>query len=411
MSKSGQTFVIVGAGLAGAKAAEGLRAHGFEGRIVLVGAEDVRPYERPPLSKEYLRGESEREKLFVHDESRYRREEIEMRLGGAATALDLAARELELADGKRLGFDRLLLATGAEPRRLAVPGAELDGVCYLRSLESCEAIRERLARGGRVVVIGAGWIGTEAAASARQLGLEVVVIDPASTPLERVLGSRLGALYGEVHREHGVELMMGTGVEAFEGGSSLERVRTSDGGTVECDFAIVGVGVEPRSELARSAGLAVEDGVLVDATLQTSHPAVFAAGDVAGQRHPIFGQLRVEHWATALHQGTAAARNMLGRAEPYERVPYFFSDQYELGMEYAGFAKEAERMVIRGDPASRELIAFWLGDDRVLAGMNLNVWDVSETIQRLVAERTRVDAATLADPDVALQSLLAEPSS
>ncbi|HET9184889.1 MAG TPA: FAD-dependent oxidoreductase [Solirubrobacterales bacterium] len=400
------TFIIAGGGLAGAKAAETLREEGFEGRVLLVGEESERPYERPPLSKEYLRGESGREELYVHAASLYEEQGIELRLGEAATSLEADARELELSGGERIAFDRLLLATGAEPRKLPVPGADLDGVHYLRSVESSDAIRERLEKGGRVVVIGGGWIGSEAAASARQHGLEVTLIEPAGALLERVLGSELGAVYGQVHEEHGVELALGTGVEALEGTGKVERVRTSDGRSFDCDFAIVGIGVEPRTELAAAAGLDVDNGVLVDANLQASAPGVFAAGDIARHRHPTFGPLRVEHWANALNQGPAAARNMLGRDEPYDRVPYFFSDQYDVGMEYCGYATSWDRVVFRGDPASREFIAFWLREGRLLAAMNVNVWDVNETLQSIVAGRPAIDAAALEDPEVALESLL-----
>jgi 3-phenylpropionate/trans-cinnamate dioxygenase ferredoxin reductase component len=280
MSEREQTFVVVGASLAGAKAVETLREEGFGGRIVLVGSEPHRPYERPPLSKDYLRGETEREKLFVHAESFYREHEIELRLDDGAVALDPRQREVELQSGARLRFDRLLLATGAEPRRLRIPGADLDGVHYLRSVESSDAIRERLRKGSRVVVIGAGWIGSEAAASARQEGLEVIVVEPGAVPLGRVLGPEVGAVYRDVHADHGVELMLGVGVEAFEGGSAVERVRTSDGSAIDCDFVIAGIGVEPRTELALGAGLEVDNGIVVDANLQTSVPGVFAAGDV-----------------------------------------------------------------------------------------------------------------------------------
>ena len=247
---SEQTFVIVGASLAGAKAAETLREEGFDGRLVLVGAEGERPYERPPLSKEYLRGEAGREKVYVHDADFYADHDIELRLGRTAVGLDASAGEVALDDGERLRYDRLLLATGAEPRRLAIPGAELDGVLYLRSVEDSDALRERLDRGGRVVVVGAGWIGAEVAASARQRGLEVTVVEPASLPLERVLGTELGEIYRDIHADHGVRMLLGTGVEAFEGAGSVERVRTSDGRTIDCDFVVVGIGVQPRTELA-----------------------------------------------------------------------------------------------------------------------------------------------------------------
>ena len=402
------TFVIVGASLAGAKAAETLRAEGFGGRLVLVGAEDERPYERPPLSKDYLRGEADRETTFVHPEGFYAEHDIELRLGRKAVSLNTAGAELALDDGERLRYDRLLLTMGSEPRRLSIPGAELDGVMYLRSVADCDALRGRLDRGGAVVVIGAGWIGAEVAASARQRGLEVTVIEPLEVPLERVLGREVGAVYRDVHLDHGVQMLLGTGVEAFEGAGAVERVRLSDGRALECDFVVVGVGVQPRTGLAAEAGLTVDNGILVDEHLRTSAPGVFAAGDVANARHPFYGEpIRVEHWANALHQGPAAARAMLGQADAYDRLPYFFSDQYDVGMEYAGFAREWDRVVFRGDPAAREFIAFWLVGQRVVAGMNVNMWDVTDTIQSLIRERVPVDDRRLADPDVPLEDLVA----
>jgi 3-phenylpropionate/trans-cinnamate dioxygenase ferredoxin reductase subunit len=405
-----RAFVIVGAGLTGAKAAETLRAEGFDGRVVLVGAESQRPYERPPLSKDYLRGEAARENLDVHDAGFYAEQDIELRLGQTAVSLDPSAHEVTLDDGQRLAYDRLLLATGAEPRRLAAAGADLDGVLCLRTVEDADELRRRLDRGGAVVVVGAGWIGAEVAASARQRGLDVTVLDPAAVPLERVLGREVGALYGDVHADHGVRMLMGTGVEAFEGQTKVERVRTTDGQALDCDFVVVGIGVAPRTGLAAAAGLAVDDGILVDEHLQTSCSDVFAAGDVANAHHPLYGRrIRVEHWASALHQGPVAAHSMLGRAAVYDRVPYFFSDQYDVGMEYAGFAATWDRVVFRGDPASREFIAFWLADDRVVAGMNVNVWDVSEHIQRLVGDRLPVDDRRLADPDVRLEDVAGDP--
>jgi 3-phenylpropionate/trans-cinnamate dioxygenase ferredoxin reductase subunit len=403
-----QTQIIVGASLAGAKAAETLREEGFDGRVVLVGAENERPYERPPLSKDYLRGEVGREKVYVHDEGFYSEHHIEVRLGTAAVGLNTSSREVTLDDGEVLRYDRLLLATGSEPRRLAVPGAELDGVLYLRSVHDSDLLHERMDRGGAAVVVGAGWIGAEVAASARQRGLEVTVIEPAAVPLERVMGAEVGAIYRDIHTDHGVEMLMGTGVEAFEGDEAVDRVRTSDGRVIECDFVVVGVGVQPRIQLGATAGLEVDNGIVVDEHLETSVPGVFAAGDVANAHHPFYGErIRVEHWANALHQGPAAARNMLGQAEPFERLPYFFSDQYDVGMEYSGFARDWDRVVFRGDPASREFIAFWISEDLVVAGMNVNVWDVNDPIRRLISERVTVDDRRLADPDVPIDQLVA----
>jgi 3-phenylpropionate/trans-cinnamate dioxygenase ferredoxin reductase subunit len=400
------TFVIVGASLAGAKAAETLREEGFDGRVVLIGAEPDRPYERPPLSKEYLRGESPRDKLFVHDEGFYEESSIELRTSTRVTAIDVDASEVALAGGERLRFDRLLLATGAEPRRLPVPGGDLDGVMYLREVGDSEAIRERLDRGGRLVVIGGGWIGSEVAASARVRGMDVTIVEHSEVPLERVLGRGVGEIYAAIHADHGVRLVSRSTLEAFEGGGSVERVRLAGGRTLEADAVVVGVGVGPRSELASEAGMPVENGVLVDERLRSEAPSVFAAGDVANARHPLFGRnLRIEHWANALNQGPAAARNMLDRDEPYDRVPYFFSDQYDVGMEYSGHATMWDEVVLRGDVSGREFIAFWVKDGRVLAGMNVNVWGVTDQIQQLVRSGEQVDPARLRDPDVPLEEV------
>jgi 3-phenylpropionate/trans-cinnamate dioxygenase ferredoxin reductase component len=255
-------------------------------------------------------------------------------------------------------------------------------------------------------VIGAGWIGAEVAASASQRGLDVTVIEPLSVPLERVLGREVGAIYRDIHADHGVRMLLETGVEAFEGDGAVERVRIGDGRELQCDFVVVGVGVEPRVGLAADAGMGVDNGILVDEHLQTGASGVFAAGDVANAHHPLYGErIRVEHWANALNQGPAAARAMLGGAAAYDLVPYFFSDQYDVGMEYAGFAREWDRVVFRGDPAAREFIAFWMAGDRVLAGMNVNVWEVTDHIQRLIRQRVPVDDRRLADPDVPLEEL------
>jgi 3-phenylpropionate/trans-cinnamate dioxygenase ferredoxin reductase subunit len=405
-----ETFVIVGASLAGAKAAETLRAEGFDGRIVLIGAERERPYERPPLSKDYLRGESPREKAYVHPESYYAQSGIELWTSTPVTELDAAASEVVLHGGERLRYDRLLLATGAEPRRLHVPGAELEGVLYLRDLDDSDAIAGRLRGGGKVVVIGGGWIGAEVAASAREKGLDVTIVEQASVPLERVLGREVGAIYAGIHGDHGVELVTGIGLEAFEGGRTVERVRLSDGRTIDCDFVVVGVGVAPRIGLATAAAIDTDNGILVSDRLETSAPGIFAAGDVANAAHPVYGRrIRVEHWANALNQGPAAASNMLGKGQPYERLPYFFSDQYDVGMEYSGYATSWDEVVFRGDPGGREFIAFWLEGGRPVAGMNVNVWEVTDQIQALIRSGERVDVARLRDPDLPLQELASRP--
>ncbi|MGE0027996.1 MAG: NAD(P)/FAD-dependent oxidoreductase [Thermoleophilia bacterium] len=399
---SPQRIVIVGGGLAGAKAAETLRGEGFDGDLTIVAAEHERPYERPPLSKEVLRGEKDRESARVHEVGFYDGEDIALRLGEAATALDPAAGTVTLEGGDVLPWDRLLIATGAEPRALPVPGGDLPGVLTLRTLDDSDRLREVARSGGRLVVIGAGWIGSEAAASARQLGAEVTVVEMADVPLAGVLGARVGALFADLHREHGVELLTGAKLEAVEGDGRAERIRLAGGRTIDCAAVLAGVGVVPRTALAESAGLAVDNGILVDATLETAAPGVFAAGDVANALHPFYDgrRVRVEHWANALNQGPAAARNMLGAGAPYDRLPYFFSDQYDAGMEYSGLASATDEVVIRGDESARELVAFWIAEGRVLAGMNLNVWDVNDQVQELIRSRAVVDPAKLADPDV-----------
>ena len=400
------TYVIVGASLAGAKAAETLRAERFDGRVVLIGEEPERPYERPPLSKGYLAGDAERDSVYVHDAGFYEDQAIELRTGTRVTSVDPAAGAVVLDDGERIGYDRLLLSTGAAARRLRVPGAHLDGVHYLRSLADGDDLRAALRSATSVVVVGGGWIGSEVAAAARQLGRPVAMIAPGAAPLERVLGPELGRFYRELHAEHGVDLHLGQHVEALSGSGSVEEIRTTDGHTIPADLIVVGIGAVPRAELAATASLDVNDGIVVDEYLQTTVPGVFAAGDVAAAWHPLLStRIRLEHWANALNQGTTAALNMLGRATPYQRVPYFYSDQYDVGMEYSGHAPSWDRVVFRGDPVSREFIAFWLAADRVVAGMNVNVWDVTDPIQRLIRSRSAVEVDQLTDPDVPLESL------
>jgi len=405
-----QTIAIVGAGLAGAKAAETLREEGYDGRLVLFGAEQERPYERPPLSKEYLRGEADREQAYVHEAGFYDEHGIELRTRENVVRLDPARRELTTRCSERLHYDRLLLSTGSAPRRLSIPGSELEGVHYLRTLGDSDVLRARLGDGGRLVIVGGGWIGCEVAASARQRGVEVTVIAPHSVPFERVLGVEVGAIYREIHVDRGVEMLLGTAIASVEGAERVERIRTHDGRTIDCDAVVVGIGATPRAMLAAAAGLAVGNGILVDARLESSAPGIFAAGDVANQLHPMLGRLRVEHWDNALQQGPAAARSMLGSTGSYARVPYFFSDQYDVGMEYTGHATDWDRVVFRGDPTAREFIAFWLREGRVLAGMNVNVWDVAEPIQALIGRP--IDERRLADPDVPLeQAALGEVAS
>jgi len=403
------TYLIAGASLAGAKAAETLRQEGFGGPVVLIGEEHERPYERPPLSKGYLLGSAGRETIYVHPQQWYAEHDVDLRLGVAVTGIDAAAHEARLADGSRVGYAKLLLATGSSPRRLPVPGAGLDGVLYLRSVGDCERIKAALGAVSRVAVIGAGWIGLETTAAARAAGAEVTVLEVAELPLLRVLGREVAQVFAGLHREHGVQLRFGVQVAEIAGrDGKVAGVRLADGGYVEADAVIVGVGITPNTQLAATADLKVDNGVVTDAQLRTSNPDIYAAGDVANAFHPLFGRhLRVEHWANALNQPQAAARAMLGQEVVYDRVPYFFSDQYDLGMEYSGYVEPGgyDEVVFRGDVAGREFVAFWLSGGRVLAGMNVNVWDVNDAIQALVRAGNRVDVEALRDPETSLDSL------
>ena len=395
-----RTVAVVGAGLAGGKAVEALRAEGFGGRIVLFGDEPHHPYERPPLSKGYLQGNDERGTVFVHPDSWYGEHDVDLRLGAAVTGLDRHAHELMTDDGQPVHYDRLLLATGASPRHLRLPGADLPGVHYLRTLDDSDALRAAFRPGANVVVIGGGWIGLETAAAARTAGATVTVLESAELPLLRVLGPQMAQVFAGLHRENGVDLRLGVTVAALRGeGSAVTGVELGDGAVIDADAVVVGVGVTPNVDLARQAGLDVDDGVLVNANLRTSDAHVFAAGDVANAEHPVLGRrIRVEHWANALHQPEVAARSILGRDAVYERLPYFFTDQYDLGMEYVGYASADDDVVVRGDLEGREFVALWVRDGRVVAGMNVNVWDVTDRIRDLILAREPADAFELPAP-------------
>ncbi|MET9434317.1 FAD-dependent oxidoreductase [Streptomyces sp. NPDC006551] len=413
------TFVIVGGGLAGAKAAETLRDEGFNGRVILIGDERDHPYERPPLSKGYLTGKEERDTVFVHEPAWYARNDIELHLGQPVTAVDREARTVRLGDGTVIRYDRLLLATGAEPRRLDIPGTGLAGVHHLRRLAHADRLRHVLAALGRdnghLVIAGGGWIGLEVAAAARGYGAEVTVVESEPTPLHHVLGPELGQLFADLHAEHGVRFHFGVRLTEIVGQDGMVlAVRTDDGEEHPAHAVLAAIGAAPRTALAETAGLNLVDrahggGIAVDESLRTSDPEIYAAGDVAAAHHPLLHtRLRVEHWANALNGGPAAARAMLGQPVSYDRVPYFYSDQYDLGMEYSGWAPPGayDQVVLRGDVGKRQFIAFWLKDRKVLAGMNVNVWDVTEAVQRLVRAQSPVDTDALADPSVPLESLL-----
>jgi len=412
------SYVIIGASLAGAKAAETLREDGFTGNIVLLGSELELPYERPPLSKGYLLGKADKSSIYVHDEHWYPGHHVDLQLGVTARAIDRGAKRVELASGGSIGYDRLLLAMGAHPRRLNLPGDDLDGVHYLRTAADSEALATALAvppgEETRVVIVGAGWIGLEVAAAAREKGCAVTVLEPEPTALHRQLGPELGDFFADVHRLHGVEFRFGETATGLHDGQDgrVTGVRTSGGADLPADVVVVAIGAAPSVALAEAAGLEVANGVLVDAALRTTDPDVFAAGDVANVDHPLLGRrVRVEHWANARSGGPAAARSMLGQQVSYDRVPYFFSDQYDLGMECSGLPEPGcyDQIVYRGERGSAEFIAFWLQDGCVVAGMNVNVWDVTDGVQALIRAGyagQRADLARLADPLVPLDAVL-----
>lgn len=404
-----ENFVIVGASLAGAKTAEALRDQGFGGRIVLIGAEQHLPYERPPLSKGYLAGSAEREKAFVHPESWYAEHDVELRLNSTASRLDRDARVVELTDGTQIGYDKLLLATGASPRTLSAPGADAEGVHLLRTLDDSDRLRALLPTMSRLVVIGAGWIGLEVAAAARQAGVEVTVVESAELPLLRVLGPEVARVFADLHIQRGVDFRFNANLtEIRTSGGRASGVTLGDGAVIDADAVLVAVGVTPNSQLAEAAGLSVDNGILLDSSLCSSDWRVFAAGDVANSMNALYNKhIRVEHWANALNQPKTAAASMLGQRAEYDQLPYFFTDQYDLGMEYVGYVDPGgyDQVVFRGDVPGREFIAFWLKDNRVLAGMNVNVWDVTDDIKALIRSQAGIDADRLADTGTPLSEL------
>ncbi|WP_173137161.1 NAD(P)/FAD-dependent oxidoreductase [Kibdelosporangium persicum] len=392
------TFVIVGGGLAGAKGAEALRDQGFDGDIVLVTDERDRPYERPPLSKDYLQGKAERDSVFVHGPDWYAENDVDLRLGVSATAIDRAAHQVRLSDGSSVEYAKLLLATGSSPREF--PGAE--DALYLRKIGDSERIKAAIVNSSRLIVIGAGWIGLEVTAAARNAGVEVTVLEAATQPLLAAVGPEVAEVYANLHRANGVDLRLGIEVDQV-GAKSVGLV---DGTVVEADAVLVGIGAAPNVSLAKAAGLEVDNGVLVDASLRTSDPDIFAAGDIANAENPGLGKrVRVEHWANALNQPAVAATGMLGGSAAYDELPYFYTDQYDLGMEYIGDITGYDRVVFRGDKPGREFIAFWLKDNRVLAGMNVNIWDVVDPVKALIRAGRQVDPDRLADPEVPLEEI------
>ncbi|GAA2738656.1 FAD-dependent oxidoreductase [Pedococcus aerophilus] len=402
-----RTFVVVGGGLAGAKSVEALRDKGFEGRLILLAGEDHLPYERPPLSKDYLKTGEGLGDAFVHDQDWYAAHDIEVRTGTVVTSIDRDSHVVVTATGERVGWDRLLLATGSSPRHLDLLGADLDGVVSLRTIEDSDRLRGALVQDARVVLVGGGWIGLEVAAAAREAGSTVTVLESLDLPLVRVLGPTVATVFADLHREHGVDLRTGVQVEELVGeDGSVTGVRLADGSTVPADLVVVGIGAVPNTALAEDAGLEVDNGVVADAVGRTSDPDVFAVGDVANVDHPFLGRLvRVEHWANALNQPAIVTAAMLDQFGPEPELPFFFTDQYDLGMEYHGLGDPEDDVVVRGDLEGREFIAFWLRDGVVTAGMNVNVWDVGDAVKGLIRSGKQVDRAKLADGRVSLENL------
>jgi 3-phenylpropionate/trans-cinnamate dioxygenase ferredoxin reductase subunit len=405
------TFVIIGGGLAGAKAAEALRDKGFDGEIVLFGAERHLPYERPPLSKDYLAGKKGLDDFTPHPEEWYREHDVDLRLGTEVTIIDRLTHSVGYDDGRHQGYDKLLLATGSSSRRPPITGGDADGVHYLRTIDDASELLASLTEGAKLAVVGAGWIGLEVAASARERGVEVTVVETAELPLLGSLGREAAEVFANLHREHGVDLRLKTSVEAIStDGGKATGLKLGDGSTVSADAVLVAVGAQPNTELAEKAGLDTADGgVLVDASLKTTDDDVYAVGDIAAADNPVFGtRIRTEHWANALKQPAVAVAGMMGDPGVYDELPYFFTDQYDLGMEYVGYATNYDSVVFRGDPRDdkREFTLFWLdGDSRVLAGMNVNVWEGLDDIKDLIRSRDPVDAGRLADASVALGDL------
>lgn len=396
------TFAIVGGGLAGAKAAEALRDNDFDGHVVLFAAEDQLPYERPPLSKEYLAGKKKLDDFTVDPAAWYRDHNVDLRLGTEVTAVNAATHTLSLPDGTTVGYDKLLLATGSASRRPPIPGSDAAGVHYLRTIDDAATLSAALNPGATLAIVGAGWIGMEVAAGARGRDVNVTVVEAAHLPLQAALGAEVGEVFAQLHREHGVDLRLDQSVEEITtDNGTATGLRLTDGSTVAADAVLIAVGAAPNIELAEKAGLAIGDGgVLVDASLRSSDPDIYAVGDIAAAQHPFFGvRIRTEHWANALKQPAVAVAGMLGNSAEYDELPYFFTDQYDLGMEYVGHAPEYERVVFRGDVAGREFVAFWLdASNRVLAGMNVNVWDVLDDVKALIRSGAPVDPDRIADP-------------
>ncbi|ANE80495.1 pyridine nucleotide-disulfide oxidoreductase [Mycobacterium adipatum] len=405
------TFVIVGAGLAGAKAAEILRDKGFDGKIILFGSEDHLPYERPPLSKDYMAGDKSLADFTVHPAEWYREHDIDLRLGTGVQIIDTGGHSVGFDDGHHEHYDKLLLATGSRARHLDVPGADADGVHVLRTVDHAAALLSALTERSRLAIVGAGWIGLEVAAAARTRGAQVTVVESAELPLLGALGPEVAQVFAALHTEHGVDLRLNATVDAITtaAGGTATGLRLGDGSTVPADLVLIAVGAQPGIALAEKAGLTLAaGGVAVDESLKTSDDDVYAVGDIAAAQHPLFeGRVRTEHWANALKQPAVAVAGMLGDPGSYDELPYFFTDQYDLGMEYVGHAPNYDSVVFRGDVGKREFTVFWLDTKRrVLAGMNVNIWDGLDEIKAIIRAGAKIDTVRLADPEVPLSELV-----
>jgi 3-phenylpropionate/trans-cinnamate dioxygenase ferredoxin reductase subunit len=402
-----QRYVIVGANLAGGTAAITLREEGFDGEIVLIGAEPHLPYERPPLSKEYLQGVKPFEDALLKPSVFYEDHNIQMRLGRRVVRVDPSERTVDLEGGGRIPYDRLLVATGVRNRRLRIPGADLEDVYDLRTIGDADRIRAVSRSGNRAVLVGMGFIGSEVAASLRHRGVEVVVIEPFKSPLYRVLGEEIGRVFAALHRENGVRMFFEESVTTFEGTGRVQRVMTSAGRLIECDFVVTGVGVEPVTDLLADSGVKIDNGIVVDEYCQTNVEGIYAAGDVANHFHPLFGrQVRVEHWQNAIHQGRAAARSMLGKREPYSDVHWFWSDQYDCNVQYAGFHTGWDELVIRGNLEERNAVVFYMQERRIAAAVAFNRGRDLQRAMSLIRARVEVEPAVLQDEGVDLRSLV-----
>ena len=402
-----QRYVIVGANLAGGTAAITLREEGFDGEIVLIGAEPHPPYERPPLSKEYLQGGKPFEDALLKQVNYYADHNIQTRFGTRAVRVNPHDQVIELEGGGRTPYDKVLVATGVRNRRLRIPGADLEGIYDLRTVDDADRIRARSRSGSRAVLVGMGFIGSEVAASLRHRGVEVTVIEPFKTPLYRVLGEQIGRVFEAFHRENGVRMLFEESVTAFEGTGHVQRVVTSAGRRIECDFVVVGVGVEPVTDLVVDAGVKIDNGIVVDEYCQTDVDGIYAAGDVANHFHPLFGRrVRVEHWQNAIHQGQAAARSMLGKREPYTDVHWFWSDQYDCNVQYAGFHTGWDELVVRGSLEERSAVVFYMQEQRIAAAVAFNRGKDLQRAMSLIKARVQVEPAVLQDESIDLRSLV-----